>query len=62
MQIYRDSAAADSISLETAPHGDKDFSLLGMPGSYRCVAHFHDTRHMTLLLQPQLLAGIHATA
>ena len=35
MQVYKDVAALDGISLESAPHGDKDFSLLGMPGSYR---------------------------
>ncbi|CAL5229719.1 g13095 [Coccomyxa viridis] len=38
-QIYRDTAERDGISLDTAPHGDKDFSLLGMPGSYRRVTH-----------------------
>lgn len=47
MQVYKDTAAKDGISLESAPHGDKDFSLLGMPGSYRCqltlpTAHFAD--------------------
>ena len=35
LQVYTATAAKDGISLESAPHGDKDFSLLGMPGSYR---------------------------
>jgi hypothetical protein len=35
LQVYKDVAALDGISLESAPHRDKDFSLLGMPGSYR---------------------------
>ena len=39
MQVYRDTADRDGISLDIAPHGDKDFSLLGMPGSYRWVTH-----------------------
>ncbi len=35
LQVYKDTAAKEGISLDSAPHGHKDFSLLGMPGSYR---------------------------
>jgi len=35
LQVYKDTAAKEAISLDSAPHGHKDFSLLGMPGSYR---------------------------
>ena len=35
LQVYTATAAQDGISLESAPHGDKDFSMLGMPGGYR---------------------------
>ena len=36
-QVYTDLAAKDGISLTSAPHKHRDFSLASMPGDYRRV-------------------------
>ncbi|BDA41229.1 Multisubstrate pseudouridine synthase 7 [Coccomyxa sp. Obi] len=38
-QVYRDLAAEDGISLDSAPHGVRDFSLTALPGGYRRLLH-----------------------
>ena len=38
-QVYTEVAARDGVSLTSAPHKHKDFSLLAMSGGYRRVLH-----------------------
>ncbi|KAK9908622.1 hypothetical protein WJX75_000533 [Coccomyxa subellipsoidea] len=38
-QVYRDLAAKDGISLDSTPHGVRDFSLTALPGGYRRLLH-----------------------
>lgn len=39
VQVYRDLAAKDGISLDSAPHGVRDFLLTALPGGYRRLLH-----------------------
>jgi len=39
LQVYEDLAAKDAISLDSAPHGVRDFSLAALPGGYRRLLH-----------------------
>ena len=50
MQVYRDLAAKDGISLDSTPHGVRDFSLTALPGGYRRLLHRPRDLNWLLLL------------
>ncbi len=42
MQVYASTAKNDGVSLDTSPHGVREFMMTGLAGAYRRVVHRPD--------------------